>query len=60
MSYYDHHITITSSYCHIIIISHHMTWTVGDAKIEKTMVVNKLTPAVMKNSQRHSDKLLSS
>ena len=32
----------------------------GEAQIEKTMVVNTLTPAVMKNNQRHSDKLLSS
>ena len=37
-----------------------LTWTSGEAKVEKMMVVKKLTPAVMKKSQRHSDKLLSS
>ena len=60
-SCYHHRITTSSSpYCHIIIISHRITWTDGEANTEKTMVVNKLTPAVMKKSQRHSDKLLSS
>ena len=44
-----------------LITNHHcITWTDGEAKTEKTIVVNKLTPAVMKKSQRHSDKLLSS
>ena len=37
-----------------------MTWTAGEAQREKTKVVTTLTPAVMKKSHLHSDKLVSS